>query len=346
MKAVVYKSFAAPPQLTTVPDPTPESGGVVIKVMATGVCRSDWHGWVGHDPDIRLPHVPGHEFSGVVEAVDKQVTKWRVGDRVTVPFVAGCGHCPECHSGNHQVCDHQFQPGFTHWGSFAEYVSIHQADINLVSLPEALDFTAAASLGCRFVTSFRAVVDQGKTSAGQWMAVHGCGGVGLSAIMIANAIGANVIAIDISEDKLDLARALGAVATVNAAKVPNVVEAVLEITRGGAHVSLDALGHPATCFNSVSNLRKRGKHVQVGLMLGEHSTPAIPMSKVIAHELEILGSHGMQAHRYDAMFAMMKSGKLAPEKLIGRTINLEQSIDVLMNMDKFEVAGVTVVTEF
>ncbi|MEQ6292259.1 zinc-dependent alcohol dehydrogenase family protein [Vogesella sp. GCM10023246] len=346
MKAVVYESFADPPQLTTVPDPTPESGGVVIKVMATGVCRSDWHGWVGHDPDIRLPHVPGHEFSGVVEAVGKQVTKWRLGDRVTVPFVAGCGHCPECHSGNHQVCDHQFQPGFTHWGSFAEFVSIHQADINLVSLPETLDFTTAASLGCRFVTSFRAVVDQGKTSAGQWVAVHGCGGVGLSAIMIANAIGANVIAIDISDDKLDLARALGAVATVNAAKVANVVEAVLEITRGGAHVSLDALGHPTTCVNSVSNLRKRGKHVQVGLMLGEHSTPAIPMSKVIAHELEILGSHGMQAHRYDAMFAMMKSGKLAPEKLIGRTINLEQSIDVLMNMDKFEVAGVTVVTEF
>jgi len=346
MKAVVYESFSAPPQLTTVPDPTPESGGVVIKVMATGVCRSDWHGWVGHDPDIQLPHVPGHEFSGIVEAVGKQVTKWRVGDRVTVPFVAGCGHCPECHSGNHQVCDHQFQPGFTHWGSFAEYVSIQQADINLVSLPETLDFTTAASLGCRFVTSFRAVVDQGKTSAGQWVAVHGCGGVGLSAIMIANAIGANVIAIDISEEKLDLARALGAVATVNAAKVPNVVEAVLEITRGGAHVSLDALGHPVTCFNSVSNLRKRGKHVQVGLMLGEHSTPAILMSKVIAHELEILGSHGMQAHRYDAMFAMMKSGKLAPEKLIGRTINLEQAIDVLMNMDKFEVAGVTVVTEF
>ena len=346
MKAIVYESFSAPPQLTTVPDPTPDNSGVVIQVMATGVCRSDWHGWVGHDPDIQLPHVPGHEFSGVVTAVGKQVGKWKIGDRVTVPFVAGCGHCPECHSGNHQVCDHQFQPGFTHWGSFAEYVSIHQADINLVALPESLDFTTAASLGCRFVTSFRAVVDQGKTSAGQWVAVHGCGGVGLSAIMIANAIGANVIAIDIADDKLELARKLGAVATVNASKVPDVVEAVMDISRGGAHVSLDALGHPVTCFNSISNLRKRGKHVQVGLMLGEHSTPAIPMSKVIAHELEILGSHGMQAHRYDAMFAMMAAGKLAPEQLIGRTISLEQSIEVLMNMDKFEGAGVTVVTAF
>lgn len=346
MKAVVYEAFSAPPQLKTVPDPTPEAHGVVVKVQATGVCRSDWHGWVGHDTDIVLPHVPGHELAGIVEAVGKDVTKWRVGDRVTVPFVGGCGACPECHSGNQQVCEKQFQPGFTHWGSFAEYVSIHKADLNLVALPETLDFATAASLGCRFVTSFRAVVDQGKTSAGQWVAVHGCGGVGLSAIMIANAVGANVIAIDISDDKLAMARAMGAVATVNATKVANVVEAVTDITQGGVHVSLDALGHPTTCFNSISNLRRRGKHIQVGLMLAENSTPAIPMAKVIAHELEILGSHGMQAHRYGAMLDMVQSGKLTPEKLIGKRINLEQSIDALMNMDKFEVSGVTVVTEF
>lgn len=346
MKAVVYESFSALPKLMNVPDPTPEEHGVVIKVMATGVCRSDWHGWVGHDPDIVLPHVPGHELAGVVQAVGKRVTRWKVGDRVTVPFVAGCGSCPECHSGNHQVCDRQFQPGFTHWGSFAEYVAIHKADINLVALPDSMDFATAASLGCRFVTSFRAVVDQGKTMAGQWVAVHGCGGVGLSAIMIANSIGANVVAIDISDDKLKLASAVGAAATINASQTADVVAAVREITRGGAHVSLDALGHPTTCFNSISNLRKRGKHVQVGLMLGEHSKPAVPMSQVIAHELEILGSHGMQAFRYEPMMAMMASGKLQPEKLIGRTISLEQSIDALVNMDKFEVAGVTVVTEF
>jgi len=322
MKAVVFEAFSAPPTIQTVADPTPENHGVVVKVMATGVCRSDWHGWVGHDTDIELPHVPGHELAGIVEAVGKDVTRWKVGDRITVPFVGGCGACSECSAGQHQVCDRQFQPGFTHWGSFAEYVSLHQADINLVALPESLDFTTAASLGCRFVTSFRAVVDQGQTRAGQW------------------------VAIDIAEDKLELARSLGAVATVNASRVANVVEAVRDITQGGAHVSLDALGHPTTCFNSISNLRKRGKHVQVGLMLGEHSTPIIPMSTVIAKELEILGSHGMQAHRYDAMFAMMQSGKLAPQKLIGRTISLEQSIEALMNMDKFEVAGVTVVDRF
>ena len=346
MKAVIYEAFSARPQLCRVPDPTPEAHGVVVRVLATGVCRSDWHGWVGHDPDIELPHVPGHELAGIVEAVGKDVTRWQVGDRVTVPFVGGCGACPECHSGNHQVCDRQFQPGFTHWGSFAEYVSIHYADINLVRLPETLDFPTAASLGCRFVTSFRAVVDQGRVSAGHWVAIHGCGGVGLSAIMIANALGANVIAIDIAEDKLALARSLGAVACVNATGVASVVEAVVEISQGGVHVSVDALGHPTTCFNSISNLRKRGKHIQVGLMLAENSTPPIPMSKVIANELEILGSHGMQAHRYDAMLAMIQAGKLAPEKLIGKRIALEQSIEALVNIDKFETAGVTVVTEF
>lgn len=350
MKAVIYESFNAPPQLKNVPDPITETHGVIVKVMATGVCRSDWHGWVGHDADIHPPHVPGHEFAGVVAAVGKNVTKWQIGDRVTVPFVGGCGACSQCASGNQQICDHQFQPGFTHWGSFAEYVSIHKANTNLVRLPDSMDFSAAASLGCRFVTSFRAVVDQGKTSAGQWVAVHGCGGVGLSAIMIANSIGANVVAVDISEDALRLARALGATVSVNAAQVANVAEAVIEITKGGAHVSLDALGHPTTCFNSISNLRKRGKHIQVGLMpdkmFAEQSTPAVPMSKVIAHELEILGSHGMQAHRYEDLLAMIEAGKLQPEKLIGRTITLEQSIDALVNMDKFEVAGVTVVTEF
>ena len=346
MKAVVFEAFAALPTLQRVPDPTPEPHGVVVKVRATGVCRSDWHGWMGHDPDIRLPHVPGHELAGVIEAVGSQVTRWKPGARVTVPFVAGCGACPQCRAGHHQVCDHQFQPGFTHWGSFAEYVGIHYADINLVALPESLDYATAASLGCRFVTAFRAIVDQGQVTGGQWVAVHGCGGVGLSAIMIAAALGAQVIAIDIAEDKLALARSLGAVATVDATRVADVVAAVLELTHGGAHVSVDALGHPSTCFNSISNLRKRGRHIQVGLMLAEHSTPRIPMAKVIGNELQILGSHGMQAHRYDAMLAMIESGRLAPEKLLGRTLSLEQSIEALTRMDRFEGVGVAVVTEF
>ncbi len=346
MKAVLYETFAQAPKLMNVPDPDPEIHGAVLKVEATGVCRSDWHGWMGHDPDIDLPHVPGHELAGTVVAVGRNVTRWQPGDRVTVPFVGGCGACPECHAGHQQVCENQFQPGFTHWGSFAEYVSIHQADLNLVKLPQTMDFATAASLGCRFATSFRAVVDQGRTSAGEWVAVHGCGGVGLSAIMIANAVGANVVAVDISDEKLALARDLGAVATVNAASQTNVVEAVEDITKGGAHVSVDALGHPVTCFNSIQNLRRRGRHVQIGLMLAGHSTPEIPMAKVIGQELEIFGSHGMQAHRYGAMLDMVATGKLSPDRLVGEQISLEQSIEALTAMDGFKSVGATVVTRF
>jgi alcohol dehydrogenase len=346
VKAVVFEQFAGPLALQTVPDPTPTDHGVVIKVMATGLCLSDWHGWVGHDPDIRLPHVPGHELAGVIEAVGKEVSLWKAGDAVTLPFVCGCGTCPQCVSGNHQVCDHQFQPGFTNWGSFAEYVAIDRADINLVRLPAAIDFVTAASLGCRFATSFRAVVAQGRVSAGQWVAVHGCGGVGLSAIMIANALGANVIGIDINDEKLDFARSIGAAATVNAAKVENVVDAVMDISRGGVHVSLDALGSPTTCFNSISNLRKRGKHVQVGLMLAEQSRPAIPMDKVVAKELEIYGSHGMQAYRYDALLEMINAGKLHPEKLIGKRISLAESIPEFTDMHSFKGIGITVINQF
>ena len=346
MKAVVIEEFASQPTIQNVQDPHATDHGVVIKVEATGVCRSDWHCWQGHDTDVVLPHVPGHEFSGIVAEVGSGVKQFKVGDRVTVPFINACGACPECNSGNHQVCGNQTQPGFTHWGSFAEYTTVDHADVNLVALPEDLDFATAASLGCRFVTSFRAVVDQGKVSAGQWVAVHGCGGVGLSAIMIANALGANVIAVDLDDAKLTMAKNLGAVATINAAQVADVAEAIIEISRGGAHVSLDALGHPITCVNSIKSLRKLGKHIQVGLLLAEHAAPSIPMSRVIGDELEIIGSHGMQAFRYQAMLEMMLSGKLQPEKLLGRTISLEESIDALTGIETSNTVGVTVVTAF
>jgi alcohol dehydrogenase len=346
MKAVVFDAFGETPSIRTVPDPTPSPEGVVVKVEATGLCRSDWHGWMGHDPDIRLPHVPGHELAGTVAAVGSRVTRWKEGDRVTVPFVAGCGRCFECASGNHQVCENQYQPGFSAWGSFAEYVALDFADTNLVVLPEEMEFATAASLGCRFVTSFRAVVDQGRVTPGEWVAVHGCGGVGLSAIMIASAMGANVVAIDLTDEKLDFARKIGAVATVNAAKTPNVVKAVKEITNGGAHMSIDALGHPTTCYNSISNLRRRGRHVQVGLMLGEHAKPAIPMAKVIAFELEIRGSHGMQAFRYQAMMEMVRTGKLRPELLVGKRFSLDEAPQALIAMGGFEAIGIGVVTKF
>lgn len=346
MRAAIFEKFQGPITIKNVENPVPKDHGVIVKVTASGLCRSDWHGWMGHDPDIVLPHVPGHELAGTIEALGNLVQKFKVGDRVTVPFVCGCGGCSQCHSGNHQVCNHQSQPGFTHWGSFAEYVALDYADINLVKIPDEISDVTAAILGCRFITSFRAIVEQGKVSGGQYVVIHGCGGVGLSAIMIATALGAQVIAVDIHEDTLDFAKEMGAVATVNASQSPDVVAEVMAITHGGAHVSLDALGSQTTCFNSVANLRKRGKHIQVGLMTGSHQHPKVPMDKVIANELELLGSHGMQAHKYPELLEMIKNGKLHPEKLIEKTISLEEATKALPAMNTFQHKGVLVINSF
>jgi len=341
VRAVVFEEFGQPLRVQQVADPTPPTAGVVIKVQATGLCRSDWHGWMGHDPDIRrLPHVPGHELAGVVSAVGAAVSRWKVGDRVTVPFVCGCGRCAQCASGNPQVCPNQFQPGFTAWGSFAEFVAIDYADANLVALPGWLGDPTAASLGCRFATSYRAIVDRGRVQAGEWVAVHGCGGVGLSAIMIARALGANVVGIDIAADKLALAREVGASATIDARQVEDVPVAVRDITGGGAHLSIDALGSATTCSNSVLCLRRRGRHVQVGLL---PEGALIPMGRVIAHELDIVGSHGIQAARYTAMLAMIESGKLAPQKLISRHITLAEVPAALAGMGNFAGLGLTII---
>ena len=346
MQALVYDDFGAPLDLRTVPDPDPSPHGVVLAVEACGVCRSDWHGWQGHDPMIDPPNVPGHEVVGVVTEVGDRVDQWTGGERVTVPFVGGCGTCAECRAGHPQVCPDQFQPGFSDWGAFAEFVAVDYADENLVRLPASMDALTAASLGCRFATSFRAVIDQGKVSGGEWVAVHGCGGVGLSAVMIARAVGARVVAVDISDEALALAEDVGASVTIHARQADDVVEAVREATGGGVHLSLDALGSPATCRNSVANLRKRGRHVQVGLLVGEDALTAVPMDRVVADELELLGTHGIPAHRYPALFEMIEADTLQPRRLVNGTIPLSEAGHTLEAMGDFATAGVTVIDDF
>ena len=330
------RAFGEPLRVEDVPDPQPPADGVVVAVRATGVCRSDWHGWMGHDPAITLPHVGGHELAGEVVAVGPEVRGFAVGDRVTVPFCCGCGTCEPCRQGWTQICDVDFQPGFTAWGSFAELVALPRADLNLVRLPESLGFVEAASLGCRFMTAFAAL---GGVAAGDWVAVHGCGGLGLSAVMIARALGASVVAIDIDPETLELARSLGAAEVVT----DDPVARVHAITGGGAHVSLDALGSAATCRNSIRSLRKRGRHVQVGLLLEDEREVAIPMDRVIAYELELRGVHGMAVGRYDALLRLVESGAVEPGRLIGRTIGLDDAGAELAAMGSFAQRGVTVI---
>jgi len=342
MKAVRYDTFEGPLRLVEVPDPKPSRDGVVVQVGASGLCRSDWHGWMGHDADVRVPHVPGHEFAGTVIETGGDVRKWKKGDRITVPFSMGCGSCERCRAGDEQICDRYYQPGFTGWGTFAEYVALPYADVNLVRLPDSMTFTTAALLGCRFATAYRAVVGQGRTRPGEWVAVHGCGGVGLSATMIARALHARVIGVDIAAEKLELARSCGAEIVIDALEGPDVAGAIRELTGGGAHVSIDALGSPATCRNSILSLRKRGRHIQVGLLLADQSDPPVPMSQVVARELEIRGTHGLQARQYAGLLDLITNGQLHPEKLLGKTISLPQVGPELAGMGSFPGVGVTV----
>jgi alcohol dehydrogenase len=347
MRAVVLDRIGGPLEVREVPDPVPPPGGVVLEVQATGLCRSDWHAWAGHD-EIALPHVPGHELAGIVVALGDGVTRWSAGDRVTVPFAMGCGRCAWCRSGNAQVCPDQEQPGFTRWGSFARYVALPAADANLVAIPAAVPSTAAASLGCRFATAYRALTGRARLAEGEWLTVVGAGGVGLSAVMIARALGARVIAVDRHEPALAAARALGAEHGLRSGADradggPGIPALVHEITGGGAHVSVDAVGSEQACADSILSLRRRGRHVQVGLLPPDGGQPRVPMGRAIAWELDLLGSHGMAAAGYPAMLALIESGDLRPQDLIERVVGLEQAAALLPGFDQASPAGLTII---
>jgi alcohol dehydrogenase len=346
MRAARFTAFGGPIDVVDLPDPSPPPGGIVVEVKANGICRSDWHGWVGHDPSITLPHVPGHEMAGVVAAVGDGVSSIGVGERVTFPFVLGCGACSMCRAGDEHVCANQYQAGFSGWGACAQFVALPYAERNVVRIPDGMAFTTAAGLGCRFATAFRAVVDQGGVASGDPVAIWGCGGLGLSAVMIASAIGAEVFAVDIDARALELAERFGARHTFDSASGTDVVREIREMTDGGVAVSFDTLGATVTSLSSIRSLRSRGRHVQVGLMLGDDAKPPIPMWRLHAMEIELYGSHGMQAWRYPEMLAMIASGRLQADQLVTRTVSLSEGAALITRMADFPTTGFVVIDDF
>ena len=310
---------------------------------ATGLCRSDWHAWAGHDDGVALPHVPGHELVGVVVEVGTDVRRWSVGDRVTTPFVCGCGVCEWCRAGQAQVCPAQTQPGFTHWGSFAERVALHAADTNLVAVNDLVEDSAAAALGCRFATAYRALHARAGLRSGEWVTVVGVGGVGLSAVQIAVAAGAKVVAVDRTPAALELARGLGATHTVLAGGGIDVAAEVHDLTGGGGHVAVDAVGSESTCVDAIHSLRRRGRHVQVGLLPAVGGHPAVPMDRVIGWELDVLGSHGMASLDYPDMLRLVEAGTLRPQDLVERVVGLTEGAQLLPTLDSAAPVGVTLI---
>jgi alcohol dehydrogenase len=343
VRAVYFDRFGQTPVLREVPDPVASPRGVVVRVEVTGLCRSDIHAWQGHDDGVALPHVPGHELVGVIESVGAEVSRFVAGQRVITPFVCACGRCPECASGNAQVCRNQTQPGFTHWGSYAELVALHDADVNLIAVPDDLDAGAAALLGCRFATAFRGLVHQSAIRRGEWLLVVGCGGVGLSCVMIGKAFGALVIGLDVSPAALESATRLGADHVIDPGGLApgEILSAVREIAgEAGVDISVEALGRPATVALAIRSLAPRGRHVQIGLLADD---PVVPMPMVIARELTIRGSHGMPAADYGELLGAIASGVLRPQDIVDDQIGLDDVPAAMVAMAQGELAGVTVV---
>lgn len=346
MRAAVFREHGGPIAVEVVPDPECPTDGVVVEVRACGVCRSDHHAWMGADPDVTPPHVPGHEMAGVIVEASS-TSGWTVGERVTAPFILGCGQCVDCRGGEPTLCAHQHVMGFSGPGAFAEYVAVPHASFNLVRLPDAIGFSAAAAMGCRVTTAYRALVERGRLAPGEWLCVHGCGGVGLSAVMIARAIGARVVAVDVNAAALALAERFGAAATLDAAALADgLTGAVHDATDGGAHVSVDALGHGSTFANSLRSLRRGGRHVQIGMPVGPHARPILPLLDIVyARQITIHGTRGMGAAGFGALFDMVLDGRIDLDALVRERIALDGVGDALASLDG-PGAGVTVVDSF
>lgn len=329
MRAVRVERFGEPPVVAEVAVPVPGPRDALVRVEATGLCRSDVHAWAGHDASVHPPYTPGHEFAGRVAAVGDEVRRVGVGDRITTPFACGCGACDDCAAGRAQVCRFQEQPGFSYDGSFAEYVVVRNADLNAVPIGDDIPFEGAALLGCRFATAYRGLVDRARVEAGETVAVLGCGGVGLSAVLIASALGARVLAVDVSAGALDLARASGAEQVLDIAGLgdDDVVAAIREATGGGPEVVVEALGRAATLAIGVRSLASGGRLLQIGLLAGD---PVVPMGEVIGRELAVLGSHGMAAADYPRLLDLVRAGGVRPESLVARRIRLDEVPEALV----------------
>ena len=342
MRAAMIRNFNEDLSIERVSEPTCPDNGVVLKVEACGVCRSDFHGWTGHHPKIESGSILGHEYCGtVVEAGSQALHK--VGDRLIAPFILGCGSCPECHSGKSNACESAVVPGFGWPGAYAEFVAVPY-DHNLIHLPETMSPALAAGLGCRVTTAWHGLTDRADVKAGEWVAVHGTGGIGLATLLLAKMLKARVVVVDVVDEKLEHAKKHGADATVNAAKT-DVASTIREITNGGAQVSIEALGIEATTNASVECLATLGRHVHVGMPAGTGRMD-VNMRAIYSKQLSFFGTRGMPSWKYPSLLAMIERGDIDISPMVAREIPLSGASVELRAMNGPTPPGTAVITDF
>ncbi len=341
MRAAVVREFNDDLSIESVMDPACPENGVVLEVAACGVCRSDYHGWTGNHPKIADGSILGHEYCGTVVAAGPRAT-YGIGDRLIAPFILSCGNCPACNTGVSNTCESQIIPGFGPPGAYAEYVAV-PFDHNLVHLPETMSPALAAGLGCRVTTAWHALTDRAAVAAGEWVAIHGTGGVGLSALLLAKMLGAQVVVVDIVDEKLDHAQQHGADATVNAAR-DDAAGAIRDITGGGAQVSIEALGSEVTTNASLDCLAILGRHVHVGMPAGDGMMP-INIRAIYAKQLSVYGTRGMPSWKYPSLLGMIERGDVDLSPMVAREIPLSGASAELRAMGGPTPPGTAVITD-
>ena len=342
MRAAVVRDFHEDLSIETVPDPACPENGVVLEVAACGVCRSDFHGWTGGHPKVTNGSILGHEYCGTVVEAGPQA-QYKVGDKLIAPFILACGKCHACQTGVSNTCADQIVPGFGAPGAYAEYVAV-PFDHNLVPLPPTLSPALAAGLGCRVTTAWHALTDRADVAAGEWVAVHGTGGIGLSALLLAKMLGCRVVVVDIVDEKLEHAKAHGADATVNAAK-EDAAAAIVEITGGGAQVSIEALGIAATTNASLECLAILGRHVQIGMPSGDGMMD-VNMRAIYTKQLSFFGTRGMPSWKYPRLLGIIERGDVNIQPMVAREIRLEEASNELRAMKGPTSPGTAVITQF
>ncbi|MBI4421490.1 MAG: zinc-binding dehydrogenase [Gemmatimonadetes bacterium] len=328
MRAAVFRGPNRALDVTDVPTPAPGAGEILVRVAGCGLCHTDLH-YIDHGvPTFKPPPlVLGHEAAGRVVAVGAEAEGWKEGDRVLVPAVLSCGRCRYCRSGRANLCDDLRMLGNNVDGAYAEYVVAPASDV--FTLPDDLPLESACVIADALSTPYHAVKNRGRVRLGDTVAVVGCGGVGLNVVQCAVAAGATVIAVDLNEERLAVARDLGAYQVFNPAATPRVDKAVRQLTGGGVDVTFEAVGSPKTLELALGLLRKGGRLCVIG-----YSSEAASLSaaKIMYHELEIVGSLGCGGKDYPEIIELVRTGLLRLEPIVSGTIPLEEINSGLDNL--------------
>jgi 6-hydroxycyclohex-1-ene-1-carbonyl-CoA dehydrogenase len=326
MKAAIFHGPDQPMSVEEVPTPEPTAGEVLLRVAACGLCHTDLH-YIDHGvPTFKKPPlILGHEISGTIAALGPGVDSLKEGQRVLLPAVYGCGHCRMCREGRENICEQMVMFGNNVDGGYAEYVIAPAKDVLI--LPDVIPLVEGSIIADAITTPYHAVVNRGHVKPGDKVVVFGCGGIGINVVQIAAAVGAQVIAVDLLEDRLNWAKKLGASETVNPNDVDRVDKAIRKLTEGGADVAFEAIGLPKTQELAYASLRTGARLVIVGFATDRMN---LDSGRMMYREMEIIGSLGCRAVDYPRVLELVQQDKIKVAELVTARFPLE---DILQGLD-------------